>query len=213
MLKHVIAALFTIVTAPALAQIQVDLAPAPLDPDLIARERATPAAAMPIDPLAFDKTNLRDPAQQRVLMMAIADWLAGEFDLPRATELPRIAFASPSELVRRRYRLIRSDTTQASYEMPAQSAVARTVAIYDDSEKTIYLAEHWRGDSAADVSVVVHEMVHHLQNIGHMHFTCARAREATAYEAQEKWLRMYGRSLREDFDIDPFTVLVNAMCL
>jgi hypothetical protein len=213
MLRSLAAAVLVVCAAPVFAEIQVDIVQLPLDPDLIARERAVPAATMPIDPLVFDKTNLRDPAQQRALLASIAEWLTREFDLPRATELPRIAFATPSDLVRRRYRLIRSDTTQSSYEMPAQSAVARTVAIYDDSEKAIYLPESWRGDSAADVSVVVHEMVHHLQNIGHMHFTCARAREASAYEAQEKWLQIYGRSLREDFDVDPFTVLVSAMCL
>jgi hypothetical protein len=97
--------------------------------------------------------------------------------------------------------------------MPAPAAIARTVAIYEDSEKTIYLTEDWRGDSAADISVVVHEMVHHLQNIAQMRFECTRAREATAYEAQERWLQQHGRSLRADFDIDPFTVLVHAMCL
>jgi hypothetical protein len=219
MLKHVVAALFVIIaTGPALAQVQVDirlapLDPAPLDPELIARERVTPAATVPIDQLASDRASLRDPARQRALMAAIAEWLAQELGLPRATELPQIAFASPSELLRKRYRLIRADTTQSPYETPSQSTMARTVAIYDDAERTIYLTEDWRGDTAADVSVVVHEMVHHLQNIAHMRFECARAREATAYEAQERWLQQHGRSLRADFDIDAFTVLVHAMCL
>jgi hypothetical protein len=213
MLKHVVAALFIIVTGPALAQIQVDITPAPLDPELIAPERVTPAAAMPMDQFAVDRASLRDPARQRALMAAIADWLTREFNLPRASELPKIAFVSSSELTRKRYRVIRADVTRATYDMPAPSAIARTVAIYDDAEKTIYLTENWRGDSAADVSVVVHEMVHHLQNVAHMRFECARAREATAYEAQERWLQQHGGSLRADFDIDPFTVLVHAMCL
>src|SRR5262245_49482847 len=213
MWKHVVAAVFVVVTGPALAQIQVDIAPAPLDPDLIAPERVTPAATLPIDRIASDRASLRDPARQRALMAAIADWLVQEFDLPRAAALPKIAFVSPSELLRKRYRVIRADATQSTYEMPSQSTMARTVAIYDDAETTIYLNADWRGDSAADVSVVVHEMVHHLQNVGHMHFECARAREATAYEAQERWLQQHGRSLRADFDIDPFTVLVHAMCL
>jgi hypothetical protein len=213
MLKHVVAALFITITAPALAQIQVDVVPPPLDPELIAPARVRPAAAMPMDQFAVDHASLRDPARQRALMAAIADWLTREFNLPRASELPKIAFVSPSELLRKRYRVIRADATRATYDMPAPAAIARTVAIYEDSEKTIYLTEDWRGDSAADISVVVHELVHHLQNIAQMRFECTRAREATAYEAQERWLQQHGRSLRADFDIDPFTVLVHAMCL
>ena len=213
MLKHLVAAALIVIAGPAFGQIQVDLAPPPLDPELIARERPVPAAAMRIDQLAFDKADLRDAAQQRALMTAIAEWLTQEFGLPRATDLPRIAFATPSELVRKRYRLVRLDAARASFDVPAPSTMARTVAFYDDADMTIYLREDWHGDNAVDVSVVVHEMVHHLQNAGHLRFACARAREATAYEAQEKWLQLHGRSLRADFDIDPFTVLVNAMCL
>ncbi len=63
-----------------------------------------------------------------------------------------------------------------------------------------------------DVSVLVHEMVHHLQNVGGQKFDCPEAREKTAYEAQERWLAMFGLSLQDELNIDPFTVLVKGMC-
>jgi hypothetical protein len=46
------------------------------------------------------------------------------------------------------------------------NAVERdTVAIYVDPERTIYLSNEWTGSGIAYLSVLVHEMVHHLQNL------------------------------------------------
>jgi hypothetical protein len=195
MLRHLVAAILVMALHPDLGMAQTN-------------DRNGSTA----DALAV-KADLRDPARRDATLSAIAGWLSQKFDLPQATALPHIAFATPAELLRRRYRIIRGNTGQSAYETPAQSTAERTVAIYDDSSMTIYLAQDWRGDSAADVSVVVHEMVHHLQNVGHLRFACAREREKAAYDAQERWLQARGGSLREDFDIDPFTVLVNSTCL
>src|SRR5581483_9371507 len=145
-----------------------------LSSNLGVAQTADPTAAK-APSFASDAANLRDPAQ-RAALSAIAGWLSQEFGLPQAAELPRIAFATPAEILRRRYRIMRGDSKQSAYETPAQSTVERTVAIYDDSDTTIYLTQDWRGDSVADVSVLVHEMVHHLQNLGRQHFACARER-------------------------------------
>jgi hypothetical protein len=104
MLKHVVAALFITITAPALAQIQVDIAPAPLDPELIAPERVRPAAAMPMDQFAVDHASLRDPARQRALMAAIADWLTREFTAARERapeDRLRVAVRAPAQALPR----------------------------------------------------------------------------------------------------------------
>jgi hypothetical protein len=45
-----------------------------------------------------------------------------------------------------------------------QSSNSReVVAEYDNSTKTIFLSDTWKGETAAELSVLVHEMVHHLQ--------------------------------------------------
>ena len=86
------------------------------------------------------------------------------------------------------------------------------VAVYVDATSTIYLPKGWRGETAAELSVLVHEMVHHLQSRGQLKFECPRAREKLAYEAQERWLNLFGRDLLRDFEIDPFTRLVLTSC-
>ena len=87
------------------------------------------------------------------------------------------------------------------------------VATYNDGTNTIYLPERWTGSTPTDVSVVVHEMVHHFQNAAGLHFACPQEREAQAYAAQQKWLGIFGLTLESEFEIDPFTLMVSTHCI
>ena len=87
------------------------------------------------------------------------------------------------------------------------------MAVYSDAARTIYLPEGWSGRTAAELSVLVHEMVHHLQNLAGLKYNCSQEREALAYRAQERWLGLFGRSLAQDFAIDSFSLLVKTRCM
>jgi hypothetical protein len=141
---------------------------------------------------------------QQDLLKAIAAWLTFEFDLPAIQNPPTIAFASARRMIRLRVRDVPSDRW-AGYP-------ADVLAVYDDEARTIYLPEGWIGNTAAELSVLVHEMVHHMQNSAGKKFECPEAREKQAYQAQEKWLGLFGSDLTGDFEIDPFTLLVRTTC-
>jgi hypothetical protein len=81
-----------------------------------------------------------------------------------------------------------------------------------DGERTIYLPSDFTGRTAEDLSVLVHELVHHIQNAAGLRHECPQAREKDAYLAQEQWLAQFKKSLASEFGIDPFTVLVNGLC-
>ena len=87
------------------------------------------------------------------------------------------------------------------------------VAVYEDLTATIYLADTWSGRTPAELSILVHEMVHHLQKAGALRYACAGAREKLAYDAQEKWLGLFGLDLATSFDVDPFTLLAMTACM
>jgi hypothetical protein len=86
------------------------------------------------------------------------------------------------------------------------------VALYDDELRTIYLPSDWRGHTAAELSIVVHEMVHHIQNTGHLKYECGEAREKLAFKAQEQWLGLFGQDLETQFGLDSLTLLVRTNC-
>ena len=96
------------------------------------------------------------------LLAMIGLWLSFNLSLPAPAEPPKIEFVSKQEILFRRYRAF---TAQAEKEVLAAFAGSGTgadrrepAAIYDDASKTIYLPQGWSGTSAADLSVLVHEM-------------------------------------------------------
>ena len=43
-------------------------------------------------------------------------------------------------------------------------------------------------------------------------YECPAEREKLAYEAQENWLRLFGRNLEAEFEVDGLALLVSTSC-
>jgi hypothetical protein len=154
------------------------------------------------------------PALGGPLLAAIETWLSIEFDLPIRGNHPRIELVPPAEIAALRYRgrFPSAGTDRPSTDPSAVPADRDTVAVYSDSTRTIYLAEDWTGGTPAELSVLVHEMVHHLQSLAGLKYECPQAREKLAYLAQERWLALFGRDLEQDFELDGLSLLVKTKC-
>jgi hypothetical protein len=179
------------------------------DPEL---RRVSSAASLPAsvtqvmkDPLAWRDTRTRD-----VVLHDLGDWLSRNEGLPAIDDLPKIVYASPDAISAMRYRGLLASQQAAS--PPAAVVKHTTVAIYVDAQRTIYLPHDFKGETAADLSVIVHELVHHIQQAAGLRYDCPQAREKEAYLAQDHWLAQFNTSLVDEFEIDPFTVLVNSLC-
>ena len=134
------------------------------------------------------------------LLTALATWLAANFDLPPIHDLPKVRFMPSAQISDLRYRNITAKRRRL------------VMAVYDDASPTIVMDDAWTGQSAEELSILVHEMVHHLQNLaGHQH-PCRGAREKLAYEAQERFLGLFGLSLATAFELDPMTLKVSTAC-
>lgn len=176
------------------------------------------ASPAPLDNLRAEpaRTTVRSTAADeavepaRASLAAIATWLSDRYQLPRAEDLPNIELVPASRLATLRYKGLLPEHWQSGANTEAQR---RIVAVYDDARRTIYLPEGWTGATLAERSILVHEMVHHLQNLGGLKFECAGAREKLAYEAHDDWLKAHGSELEQEFQIDMFTVLALALCL
>ena len=83
---------------------------------------------------------------------------------------------------------------------------------YNTIERTILLPAGWSDRTPAESSILIHEMVHHLQTEAGLKFDCPEEREAPAYEAQQGWLGRFGTGLAEEFGIDRLTLLVRTHC-
>ena len=133
---------------------------------------------------------------------AVGAWLAAEFDLPPAP-LPAIRLSSPAAMGA----LYRGGATLAD-----GTDARRVVALYDRRQATIHLPEGWTGTSAVEMSMLVHEMVHHLQASAGWEPGCPAEVEALAYEAQARWLAIFGQDLTRALAIDPLFLRLLGVC-
>jgi hypothetical protein len=141
-----------------------------------------------------------EPRDAPPLLDTIALWLVANFDLPVSAEPPDLVSVPDVDLVVMRY-------------SPGSTVAPGTVvAVYDDVDRIIYLSDGWTGRTPAELSVLVHEMVHHLQEAGDMRFACPAEREVVAYHAQEAWLGLFGESLQSAFGIGPAMLLIGTVC-
>jgi Domain of unknown function (DUF6647) len=100
-------------------------------------------------------------ASGEVLLSAIERWLSIQFDLPAIREHPRMPAAKIAAL-RFKGLLPNPGTEITANDHTPGRAQNETVAVYYDPTQTIYLPEGWTGMTPGELSVLVHEMVHHF---------------------------------------------------
>ena len=148
-----------------------------------------PASASQVDPLAWQNLSSR-PA----LAEHLDRWLDAHTDMPRHTTSPQIKVIGTGRA--------------ASLQTAARSSrSARTRGLYDPGSDTIYLVRPWSGRDPHDVSVLLHELVHHRQATAG-HWYCPGAQELPAYRVQDAWLS----SLGLESNINWIAVVLEAGC-
>ena len=151
------------------------------------------------------------------LLTVIVTWLSINFDLPAIYEHPNVEFVTAAKMAEVRYARLTSSRLDRVKAETARSVPPEpgyeVHAIYDDGSETIYLLKGWTGTTPAEVSVLVHELSHHLQNVAELKYDCSEAREKPAYQAQARWLELFGQSLMSEFGIDAMTILVRTNCM
>jgi hypothetical protein len=147
------------------------------------------------------------------LLAVLVTWLSINFGLPATEDYPHVAFASSTQMLELRYGVIDPGAVFASDMAELSGTDHDLQAVYDDRSRTIYLLEGWTGATPAESSILVHELVHHLQRVARIPSACAEAREKPAYLAQERWLQLFGTSLAEEFQMDAMTILVRTNCM
>lgn len=169
--------------------------------------------ARPIEALIDESAALN----ARTLGADIVVWLSENFGLPATADLARVELVSAAKMSAVRTRGQDSGKAAASRtraaRAPHSAPEAEVDALYEDASRTIYLHDAWTGSTPAEVSILVHELVHHLQNVAGLTYECPQAREALAYEAQGRWLVRSGRDLMNEFQLDPMTLLVRTKCM
>ena len=93
--------------------------------------------------------------------------------------MPDVVFVAPKDL--------KSDVC------PPDTGCLSAKALYVPAERRIYLRNDWSAKSFDDLSILLHEFVHHLQTIGRIEYGCDPEIELPAYQIQEAFYQAHQR--------------------
>lgn len=144
--------------------------------------------------------NDSDPEMGAILQRLIA-WIADNthYSPPKP---PRVVFEDEESLAKRFYGGVPTD------DEPLQ-----VKALYDHASGTVLLCDCWDVDDVFDQSVLLHELVHHVQRHNRTVSQCRAALEAEPYKLQAKWLAEQGVPRPyEAMGTDRFTIDVLSTC-
>ena len=144
--------------------------------------------------IRFDRaTQGRAAANMSALVDTLDDWLDVNSDWQRRKTSPRIRVVSEWVAAERQ-------GTTSSFQR------GRLRGLYDPKRLEILLVQPWNARSAQDVSVLLHELVHHRQSTHHWY--CPAAQELPAYRLQDAWLAERGL----DAEVNWVAVVLDAGC-
>lgn len=135
----------------------------------------------------------RQAESMAALVDVLETWLDMRTDWPRRDEAPRV-------------RLVSKWQAEAQRSSSATFQRGRLRGLYDPDGSEILLVRPWDPRDANDVSVLLHELVHHRQ--APHYWYCPAAQELPAYRLQETWLAEQGLSA----DINWIAVVLDAGC-
>jgi Domain of unknown function (DUF6647) len=147
----------------------------------------------------------------QTVLTLIVSWLSANFALPTSHDLPQITLVAVDTMQVEHLKAA-EQRQPANVSSSADASGSQVEAFYDDATQTIYLPRTWTGNTPGELSVLVHEMVHHLQNVAGLKYACPQQREKLAYLAQDKWLNQFRLNLIDEFELNKMTVLVRTNC-
>lgn len=121
------------------------------------------------------------------LLLALMTWIQAASGLPMPDTSPTVARVSPERMADL------ADPTAGGSARP--SVRSGYLALYHADSRTILLRPDWRAEDLRDRSILLHELVHHMQAGAGRAYPCSGAREREAYELQARWLDERGGDL------------------
>jgi hypothetical protein len=152
------------------------------------------------------------------LTLTLLAWIVAKTGLTEP-EPPPVSFA-PEHQMTHLFDAAAYRDRQPQADVPANQGAGgvhsgfRVQAFYVHATATVYLPETWRPGGLRDQSVLLHELVHHVQRFNKVVPVCPAALERQAYELQATWLREQG--VAEPYKLigtDEFTVLMRSACM
>ena len=117
------------------------------------------------------------------LMMIMMVWIGATADLPIPEELPDVKFRT-------------AEWFRTTYAEHPRTTIGGT---YDDENMIVNLRDNWTAFDLVDLSILAHELTHHMQYSAGIVYPCSGAMEEVAYGVQRRFLALAGIDMFESY--------------
>ena len=111
------------------------------------------------------------------ILTALMIWLGANTSFNTNHDIPNVLFLTQSQMETLYY-------PEGEKKTPNQLH-----GLYDRESDTIILPETWDRRDPWDMAVLLHEMVHYLQDMNNIKFNCTAEMERDAWPIQQKYLK------------------------
>ena len=110
------------------------------------------------------------------ILTALMIWLGANTPFDTNHDIPNVLFLSQTQMEQMFYK--------------GKDKMPNTLhGLYDKESDTIILPDTWDRRKAWDLGVLLHEMVHYLQDQNNMDFNCTAEMERDAWPIQQRYLK------------------------
>ncbi len=142
------------------------------------------------------------------LMLALMIWIGPQTGLPVPSEVPIMAFVTKERLCELAFLSSKGDALAQCISGENQVVAGA----YDFRGNTLYLPKTWSASRPKDVSVLLHELVHFMQDQAEKVYACRGGLERVAYDAQIEYLREGSLDFFKLFEVDQLFFRVTMTC-
>ena len=110
------------------------------------------------------------------ILTALMIWLGANTTFDTNHDIPNVLFLSQTQMEEMFYK--------------GTGAMPNTLhGLYDKESDTIILPDTWDRREPWDMGVLLHEMIHYLQDQNDLHFNCIAEMERDAWPIQQRYLK------------------------
>ena len=149
------------------------------------------------------------------IILAMMVWISSVTGL----NVPEIPSFPPSYVTESRLKYLMNGcseelNTERCHAITSEKDTDSILGVYDHKTKRIYLnIATFSWENEVQNSILVHELVHHMQFANNIPYKCLGELEELAYDVQNKWLLENGkRDVYKELDISPLWILVIKAC-
>ena len=134
------------------------------------------------------------------LILALVTWASAQTGLPSTDSLPVVKHVSAKQMWHMAH-------PGMEYE---PDGTQQYLGLYANG--VMWLRDDWSPQSPLDVSVLLHELVHHMQAQANVEYPCRGKMEKVAHEAQFAWLEAAGLDPYETIGLNQLYYVMVTTC-